>query len=599
LRDKILACTILLIVISVLSSVSTGVRGQSPSSGVLRLAFVGPVQTFNQFTGPSDADWWLVNLEYKYGITMVPDGRLVPELFDKWWSNGDHTSWFFNIRPDAKWSDGTPVTSDDFIFTLKVGILPENDYAQIGPLIKSIEKVNATLTRIDLTAPNTIFDVNVGTAFYWIQALPEKVWSTVGNITAYSNFGTNLGDGPFYISNYQAGSTSVELLPNDFYWEGRPGLSKVEVTIVSDSSTIPLLLLAGQTDAARVDPTQVASLLSKSELGFNIEPYLSDQILTYNITNYPYTELAFRQAMAYAIDRNKLVQLAVSGYGNPGTPGLVPPDKGDWYNPDVPQYNYDPDKAKALLSQVFMTGSDGFWHLKDGSSFQPKIYADSDVATSVLAAQLIEKMLRDVGLDAKATSVTYGTMADIGASNMRTDMMVADYPGQVLPYVPPYLTYGWNQRPRIVMLPGSTYALHLWPQSANATFYDTMNKMNSAPDESSAQEYAKEAQMQIAENLPAITLFFYDTIWAHRTDTLVGWPSPESYLDFSLNILNATTLVNLHAPSGVAQTTSGTTSSTTPSGQVNTFAVAAAVVAILIVVSGIYALSKRKRERKN
>lgn len=526
---------------------------------------------------------------------MVPDGRLVPELFDKWWSNQDHTSWFFNIRPNAKWSDGTPVTSDDFIFTLRISIMPENDYSKVGPLIKSIEKVNATLTKIELKEPNTVFDVTLGTAFYYAQALPEKIWGKLENVMQFDNFGTNVADGPFFVSNYHAGDTTIELLPNEFYWEGPPLLSKVEATIVSDTSTIPLLLLGGKIDAAQIEAQQVAPLLSRPELAFNIEHFLSAEILIYNVTSYPYTELDFRQALAYAIDRESLVRLSVSAFGNPGSPGYIPPNKGDWYEPDIPQYTYNPDKARELLGNVFMKGEDGFWRLKDGAPFQPKIYAPSEVTTSILSAQSIERMLREVGLDARATVINYGTLQSLAESNMGMHMIVGDMRGQMLPYVPPTLTVGWNFRPYIVFLPGAANigTVGLWPQSANATFYDTVSKMNTSPDMKTTQFYARQAQKQIAENLPLVTLFYYDSIWAHRTDTLQGWPSPETYIDFSLNILNATTLVSLHAP-----TATQTTTMAPPGGQIEPVLVGLVVALVLIAVVSAYALSKRARRIK-
>ena len=166
-----------------------------------------------------------------------------------------------------------------------------------------------------------------------------------------------------------------------------PYLSQIVVQLVPSSSSLAVLLQGGQIDAAPLAPSDVAGMLSNPNIQVSATNGTGLWYIEFPAETYPYNLTAFRQAMAYGIDRNALVTSALAGYGQPGTSAFIPPSNSPEYNSSVPQYAFNVNTSKSLLQAAgFKMGSRWiFIHLPNGSAFQPPLYVPSEQTQIVLA----------------------------------------------------------------------------------------------------------------------------------------------------------------------------------------------------------------------
>ena len=130
-------------------------------------------------------------------------------------------------------------------------------------------------------------------------SVPEHVWAGTdyGNSP---NFGQDVTSGPFYHLAYNGGNSLV-LKANPYYWNS-PGVSEIDVTFVAQSSQAPTQLLGNSTDLAQVTPDFVSGFVNNPQYGLNVEPDRGIAYLEYNVSEAPFSNTAFRQAMALAIN---------------------------------------------------------------------------------------------------------------------------------------------------------------------------------------------------------------------------------------------------------------------------------------------------------
>src|SRR5208283_822120 len=213
-------------------------------------------------------------------------------------------------------------------FTWGAGSLSGYASSLAGSITDSVKVYNSTVVEIDFSTPNGLMGDIIGSE-NTPNLVPYHIWKNyiVNGTSPGPNFGTLVGAGAFYVSNYTQGDTQVVLLPNPYGspFGGDPSqhgvsyLNQIVVQLVPSTASLSFMLKGGQIDAAPVPPTDVEGLVSSSpNFRAIFGPTPDTWTLEFPIWNYPYNQLAYRQAMAYAINRSDLVQTALAGYGAPG-----------------------------------------------------------------------------------------------------------------------------------------------------------------------------------------------------------------------------------------------------------------------------------------
>ena len=333
---------------------------------------------------------------------------------------------------DYKWSDGQPVTIDDYIFAYQAignkdytGVRYDDDYKNVVGMeeyhegkadsVSGLEKVDDYTVKIHFKEMSPSMQLAGGSVCSYIMPkhifkdIPEKEWEKSDYVR-----GTKfVGLGQFKIESIIPGE-SVTLVPNEHYYKGVAKVDKVVMEVVSPDNIVSEMK-AGNYDIATMPNSQYDSykdltnvtLLSAEEsayeyIGFHLGKY--DEETGKNVTD-PKAKMAdekLRQAMAYALDIDAAGQNLYNGLQHSSNSIIIPFFK-DIYNKEQEGFTYNPEKAKQLLDEAGYkdVDGDGLRENKDGSKLQINFAARTrDEANESLVQQYLN-WWKEIGLDVK------------------------------------------------------------------------------------------------------------------------------------------------------------------------------------------------------
>jgi peptide/nickel transport system substrate-binding protein len=553
------------------------VEASSPSQGgTLVMALPNAIDTFNQLQTNAYQAWYFNQLMYPDNGVPASSG-LVHVAVQNYWANTNATAWYFRVTPGVTWSDGVPANATDLAFSLRVmfSTYPKwggstslaGDASLLnGNITTAIKIDNSSVVEVDFKQPFGLFGDIAGTE-NTPNFTPEHIWSSLINNTAAPprNFGTVVGAGPFYVSNFHQGDQQITLLPNTYGtpWGGNskgvPYLSQIVVQLVPSSSSLAVLLQGGQVDAAQLAPSDVAGILSNPNIQVSATNGTGLWYIEFPGETYPYNMSAFRQAMAYGIDKNALVTNALAGYGSPASSAFIPPSNSPEYNSSVPSYAFNPNMSQSLLKGLgFKMGSDGYYTLPNGTSFQPPVYVPSEQTEIVLAGTLVVRDLQSIGIDAQLRSIATTSMSSIWYQgiNMYFEEQNFGYPNSELltdeSFYSTFTTAG----------PTQTYA---FANNTIAKEYNaTVAQLDSAGDQNQRYQLEQKIEGIVGNYLPSIPLFYPDFIWGFNKASFGGWPTAPSSFELPGAVFNLTALADVYQISS-AQSSSASTLTTTAS----------------------------------
>jgi oligopeptide transport system substrate-binding protein len=309
------------------------------------------------------------------GLVQFDDNlKVQPQLASSYVLGSDGLTWTFHLRPNLKFSDGTPLTSADVVYSINRALLPATK-SVVGPtylaLIKDSDKLNAgkiqTIIGDSLLTPdaNTVVIIANKKASYFLDAL---VYSTsyVVEKSVIDQYGANWtdhlsdnggqgGDGPFKVQSWTRG-TNITFVPNPNYYGPHPQVQKLIYAFYKDTGTNFKAYQAGQTDYSLGVPTSdLATARALPNNQFMLIPQLWINYYTMNYLVKPFDNIHIRQAFDLAVNKDLIVHsvwkdtlIATNHIVPKGMPGYSPNLTG----PDgVTGTSGDTTKAKALLQQ--------------------------------------------------------------------------------------------------------------------------------------------------------------------------------------------------------------------------------------------------------
>jgi len=619
-------------------AIPAGAGAQSSSvsqSGTFTIAEPNCIDSFSQFTTTCNPPWYYLSVLYpEDGIPTV--SGVYHEPVESYWSSPNGTIWYFRVTPGMTWSDGVPANATDLAWDIQQmyanytwGAGSTLGYASLlaGTPQQAIWAVNASVAAVKLNAPFSLLGDIIGTE-NTPNFTPYHIWKNWINDTTApgSLFGhTLVGVGPYYMEPFSQGDQEIVMKPNPYPtpWGnpangGQPYFSEFVTELVPSTASLADLLLGGQIDAAPVGPSDVAGLLSNPNIKVQATPGTGLWYIEFPSTHYPYNDTDFRHALNYAIDTQALVQSALAGYGEVANAAFIPSGSPD-FNSSVPSYAYNVNMSKALLAQSgLVMGANGFYNFANGTAFTPNVYVPAEQTPIVLAGTLVVQDLQAVGIDAQLRTIAGASMGSVWyqGENMYFEEQNFGYPNSELLTDQSFYSYFLSAGPE----PGQQSFAQ---PSVQAEYNSTVAALEASTSTAQIQQDELKIQGIIADYLPSIPLFYPDFIWAYNSQKVADWPSAPSSFELPGLVWNLTALANLRPPSlAVVSTTSSTTSttstvtttttasapaqtstvtstttavstSTSPSSS-GTIYLLGAAVAVLLVVVGVMALTRRK-----
>src|SRR3954453_19484549 len=420
---------------------------------------------------------------------------LRPRLATSWKSSKGAKSWTFNIRKNVKFHDGTPLTADDVVATFN-RLLTKNSQA--------LSSFNGVLSAgggrkggdqpvpFDLNAPNGFFPYLAGQMTYQAIILP-KSYQLPSDLSKPGEFTSKMnGTGPFMLKENR-GAAGFTFVSNPSYWGGKPAIDTVAYSILEDQARVTALQ-SGQIDLAHQISYQGAQQLTGHA---NVIPLqtANHRYLNMNVNVKPFNDARVRKAIALALNRPDIAQglwgkYAQVGNDSPLWPGYAFTDKS------VPQRHQDIAQAKALLRAAGATNLK--LTLTCYRSFEMPDYA-----------QRVAQALKKIGINCQVkvyTSAQYFDGVSFGAAGklapcLGTDFGIVDYGHRPVP-----LTY----------LNAALRSGGVWNAARyhNKAFDKAINNFQSAPSLHDQKKYARQMELQLLADTPAMYSFFYNFIAA-------------------------------------------------------------------------------------
>ena len=328
--------------------------------GIWRMAIAG-TPTVYPITAPAALVDLLVNKTIYNNLTQyqLVDGAIqaVPDLAESWESNPELTQWTFRLRSGVLWHDGTPLTSADVKFTFETLLNPEVNASARGVIssIDTIEAVDELTVQFNLKTAFAPLPVMLG----YNQCIVPKHLIEGQDLNQPASFlAAPVGTGPFMVKELSAGNY-LEVARNDAYFGGPALLDGIIFKTVTDGNARAAQIRSGEIDLTVIDPAQVASMEGASNVVLRQEPQVNYYFLAVNHSIPKLQDPRVRQALSHVLDKDAIVASVLAGAGQVAT-GPIHPFLGDYYNPDVQTYAYEPDAAAQLLTDAGWTkGDDG------------------------------------------------------------------------------------------------------------------------------------------------------------------------------------------------------------------------------------------------
>ena len=509
---------------------SEGGGSGTATGGTVRIGVGGYPDSLNPGNGVLSEAYTLYELVYDTPVAVTPDGEYVPELASEWSVSEDGLTWTLTIIEGATFHDGEPLTAEDVAFSVELyrdteefAFLPS--YA--APF-ETVEVVDETTLTLATAEPLNTFESYMA----FIYVLPQHVWESEDDAVAFEN-AEMIGSGPFMLTEASQGEF-VELESNAEYWGGSPNVDGVIFQTYGNADARVTALTTGEIDAITEFPATAVSTLQNAE---NVTVHIADiaaggslRDVFFNITTeedcppdggvcsgHPaLKDLAVRQALATAVDKQQIIDVATLGTGSLGL-SMVPPGLGEFYASDIEDYAFDVDAANALLDEAGYEDSDGDGVREclpdqDCETLTFRFHYADDIDSAPREAELLQGMWTEIGVAVEIQGLDPDTLTSICCPAFDYDIML----------------WGWGSDPDPAFLLAVALCTEI-ESGFNETGYcnadyDALYDAQAVEQDPAARvEMIHEMQQILIDDLPYIIPYYQQSIQAWRTDTFTGW----------------------------------------------------------------------------
>jgi peptide/nickel transport system substrate-binding protein len=430
------------------------------------------------------------------GLTKPDErGLPVPDLAQSWEVSPDGKTYTFVLRTNARWHDGVPVTADDAVYTFT--LLQDPTYT--GPLAAlwkdvSVTKVDDRIVKLTLQKDSYApFIENTS-----LGLLPAHILGSVGprDLPTHRFNVQPVGAGPYRVKDVQADQITLEAAPG--YYGPKPYLSRILFRIYPNYKTILTALERDEVEGVpMVDPQDAPRLSSERNVALYDAPENSLTLLFFNLSTPALADRSVRQAIGYALDRQKLVEVGRQGYARRADSPILP---SSWaYNPGVKRYDFDSAKARATLDQAGWKVDEGSGGVrsKDGKRLR-LVLLTNDRPERVRLAQAIQQDLAGAGFEVEVQATGAGGLVQDFLLPRRYEMAL--YSWDFNGFDPdPYALWHSSQQP---------------PQGLNVSGFsnrrvdDLLERGRRTTDRAERTKIYQDFQDAFAEELPSLPLYY-------------------------------------------------------------------------------------------
>ncbi len=507
--------------------------GGGGAGGPLRVGWSSEPDTMNPLTTYSTEANEVLQLVYDKLMEYDADLGIQPSLAESTSTANDGTV-TYKLRSGVTWHDGKPFTAADVVFTFKlIHNRQLSEYAQWLTEMTSITAQGDDTVVVSFKRPQA-FDPGLA-----IPILPEHVWreKTGDEIQKFSN-DHPVGTGPFTFGEWKRGQT-VTVNRNPDWWGTAPGADSVIWVLYQNEDVMAQAVRTAEVDVlSEVPPTIWDGITAVDGVKAVSLPGFSFHHIGINVSTNPKSggnplllDRTVRQALAYSLDRNQLVQIALAGHGKPGSV-LLPPAMSDYQLqiPEDQQFNANPDKANQMLDAAgYAMGSGNVRQSTDGSPLEFRLIAIESTTVDVRAAQIFRDSASKVGIKLDLQTMDENTLGSIVYNAAAPDWDI--------------FVWGWDSG---VNDPDYLLGVELTSQiDNNNDVYYSNPKYDALYDQQATEldrptrvDLVHQAQQLFYDDGAYIVMWYQDKLQAYRTDKWTGWTDTPGGVIFNFTRAN-------------------------------------------------------------
>ncbi|WP_243113801.1 ABC transporter substrate-binding protein [Desulfofundulus salinus] len=444
------------------------------------------------------------------GLLERDEKGLIPWLAEKYEVKEGGKQYLFTVRNGVKWQDGKPLTAEDVKFTF--------DYATKNPMVwgaldkKDIQKVEIVGDRqvlITVTEPNAAMLYKLG----MVRIIPKHIWEKVDNPKEFTAPEAVIGTGPYRLTEYSKEHGTYRFEAFDGFWGPKQRVKVIEFVPVSEEV---LAFEKGEIDLAGITPDVLPRFQKDPQYKIVKSPAFWGYRLLFNMKDYPILQhKELRQAIAYAIDAQELIDKVARGAAVPGSAGILPPDHV-MYNPGVKQYKPDLQKAGELLAKLGYDKLDenGIRQNQKGEKLSFNLLVSSG---EVRLAEVLKEQLARAGIEIKVQSVDMKTR-DARVRENKYELAITGHGGwgNDADYLRERFASYSKGGALMASAPGT-------PGYQNEELNALLDKQRLEFNDQKRKELIFKAQEILAEDVPEIPLYYTTGYNVYRPAKYDGW----------------------------------------------------------------------------
>jgi peptide/nickel transport system substrate-binding protein len=497
-------------------------------------------------------------------------GNIDGWLAESYSGSADQSEWTVKLRPGTEWSDGSPLTSDDVVFTinmLKTHSPLLNFSIPIKKEVQSVDALDDRTIKFTLTAPDPFFVVSnlAGTTSQAIVPVPKKYWENVDPVTFKNSWNNGSGaifSGPYVVKSFS--STEFDYKRNDNWWGAKSGAFRLPAPLeihrpwIGDDATAQQMLVNNESDIGGAsNPSTQAAMVGQNP---KITTYSGDQgwvdpcprMLTLNTTIAPWDKKEMRHALSFAMNRRQIVDVVYEGAGGDAAVSnfIFPTYKALQPYHDAakdildPTVQFNPDMAHQLIeSQGYTMGGDGHYVGPDGTTLSLDVVGPPFMEPW---GRMVVQQLQAVGVDSNLRLIEWGIFRDQTGRGNFTGAVDWDGCGSV---VEPW--FGMNRYNKTYVNPigspgtenvDNTNNAGRWSNDEYSALMDQMGKLPLGDPR--VMDLYLQAVRIWADEMPDIPLVQTPSLLLFNSTYWTGWPTannnyiqPPSWWEHFLRVL--------------------------------------------------------------
>jgi len=490
--------------------------------------------SFHPYLTTDTASGSYQGMVYTGGMLRLDEKTLeyIPNMAESYTISPDGLTFTFHLRKNMLWSDGQPITANDFKWTYDQVKNPDHAFPYLSQLdfISSYEALDDYTIQVKI---NEVYAPALGQMSGLITPLPKHVWEKLNWSDPQKNPEINhptVVSGPYKLASWQRDQSAV-FEANDKYWyHGAPNITKHIIEIVPSQDIAYQKLKSGESDTGDITPDNLAEARKLQNITVH-EWWPAAAVWSYVGLNTregrPTSDVNVRRGLSYAIDKNLLTDQIMLGQAK-RICSLYP--ETSWvYNPDVPCYDYNTKDATDAFALAGYTLKDGKMVDKDGKQLTLKlIYGPNTNKTRELIAVSVQDYLSKIGINVQIQGLEWNSYLQAAQSaEPDWDLNLGAWRSTIEPHIM-YTIWSESGIPELNMVGYVNKEVERLFQEAGRSYDPAVRK-----------PIYQKIQKIIADDSP-YTFLFYNKAWAGVNNRIkgivpsalgIGWNSEDWYVE--------------------------------------------------------------------